>query len=112
MEGLERGIFMTVGTTNGDKNAKVQTTIRVPKPVYEEARDCVRKNWTQAETINDFFVTAIKAYLRLIQRKKIDAAFAGMATDEEYMKKAQLISEEFSASDLEALEIAEREAGA
>jgi hypothetical protein len=100
---------MPVETANADKNAKVQTTIRVPKPVYEEARDCVQKNWTGAETINDFFVTAIKAYLKMIRRKKIDAAFAGMATDTEFRREALQISEEFSVSDLEALEIAARE---
>ena|SRR6267143_1381673 len=91
---------------------KVRTTVRVPKPLYEEAQKFVHKNATPAATINDFFIAAICAYVKLMKRKQIDAAFAGMAEDTDYQKEARLIGEEFSESDWEAFAAVEREAEA
>ncbi len=65
---------------------------------------------TPAASINAFFVSAIRAYVRLIQRKQIDAKFAGMSEDAEYRKEAVRISEEFNQSDWEAFERAEKDA--
>ncbi|MGH9791249.1 MAG: hypothetical protein ACRD5W_08575 [Candidatus Acidiferrales bacterium] len=45
----------------------------------------------------------------MIDRAKIDAAFAAMANDAEYLAQAEAICEEFVASDWEALLIAETE---
>ena len=92
-----------------ERTEKVRTTVRLPRPLYEEARQVVEKNIAPAETINDFFVAAVLAYLKLLQRKQIDAAFAGMAEDTEYQKEAQLIAEEFSQSDWEAFQTTERD---
>ena len=91
---------------------KVRTTVRVPKPLYDEAQKCVHKNATPAASINDFFIAAICAYVKLVKRKQIDAAFAGMAEDTDYQTQARLIGEEFSQSDWEAFEAVEREAEA
>ncbi len=88
---------------------KVRTTVRLPQPLYDAAREFVQKDVSSAETINDFFVAAICAYVKMWKRKQIDAAFAGMAEDADYQKEAKLIAEEFSASDWEALEITERD---
>jgi hypothetical protein len=41
--------------------------------------------------------------------EKVDAAFQRMAEDQDYQTEALQIAEEFMASDLEALEIVERE---
>ena len=57
-------------------------------------------------TVNGFFVAAIVAYVKLIKRKQIDAKFAAMSSDASYQKEAKLITEEFSQSDWEALEMA------
>jgi hypothetical protein len=92
-----------------EHDEKVRTTVRVPKPLYEEAQEFVHKNVTPAVTINEFIINAICAYVRLMKRKQIDAAFAGMAEDTDYQKEARLISEDFSQSDWEAFEAAERE---
>ena len=85
---------------------KVRTTVRVPKGLYDEAQNFVEKNYTPAATINDFFIAAICAYVRLVKRKRIDAAFAGMAEDTDYQTQARLVGEAFSQSDWEAFEAA------
>lgn len=95
-----------------EHDEKVRTTVRVPKRLYDEAQTYVQKNATPAETINDFVIHAICAYVKLIKRKQIDAAFAGMAEDTDFHKEARLIGERFSQSDWEAFESAEREAEA
>ncbi len=89
---------------------KVQTTLRLPGALYAQAKSLVETGASAAETLNDFIVAAVRAYVRLLERRRIDAAFRGMAEDAPYHREAQLIAEEFEASDWEALEIAEREA--
>ena len=87
------------------------TTIRLPRPVYEQAKAVVEKAKAgsgAAVSLNDFFVSAIKAYLKLYRRRQIDAAFAGMAEDAEYQKEAALIAAEFEHSDWEALRLEEQ----
>jgi hypothetical protein len=82
------------------------TTVRIPRPVYEQAKHFVDTERTSSATsvsLNDFFVTAIQAYVKLHKRRQIDAAFAMMAEDADYQKDANLLAEEFEASDWEAL---------
>lgn len=88
---------------------KVRTTVRLPKPLYAEAQKFVDRRDTPLSTINDFFIAAIRAYVKLMDRKRIDAGFARMAEDTEYQKEARLIAEEFSQSDWEALETIDKE---
>jgi hypothetical protein len=88
---------------------RIRTTVSLPQPVYEEARSVVDSNASSAETMNGFFVNAIVSYLKLIRRKQIDAQFAAMSEDSDYQKDAKLISEEFSQSDWEAFDLAEKE---
>jgi hypothetical protein len=86
------------------------TTIRLPLPVYEQAKCVVAKERgasTGTISINDFIVNAIKAYLKMIKRRQIDAAFAGMAEDADYQKEATLLAEDFEHSDWEALRLEE-----
>lgn len=84
------------------------TTIRLPRPIYDQAKDFVEseKQSTSASlSLNDFFVTAIQAYVKLYRRRQIDAAFAAMAEDSDYQKEASLLAEEFEVSDWEALRL-------
>ena len=83
---------------------KVRTTVSLPKPLYDEARSFVHSHSSEKETLNKFFVEAIAAYLKLYERKQIDARFAAMSQDAGFQEQARLISEEFSQSDWEALE--------
>jgi hypothetical protein len=84
------------------------TTIRLPRPVYDEAQSLVEKQKERSGTkisLNDFIVAAIKAYLKLHHRRSIDAAFGDMAEDASYQKEAALLAEEFDQSDWEALRL-------
>lgn len=92
------------------REKKVRTTVGLPERLYEEARSLVGSKATPASSINGFFVSAIRAYVKLIQRKQIDAKFAGMSEDADYQKEALRISEEFGPSDWEAFERAEEDA--
>jgi len=92
------------------RKSKLQTTtVRLPKPLYEEARSVVENGSTEAKSLNDFIVTAIKTYLRIYERKQIDAAFAGMAKDTEYRQEAKLLAKEFAYSDWEALRLGDED---
>jgi metal-responsive CopG/Arc/MetJ family transcriptional regulator len=92
------------------RKSKLQTTtIRLPKPLYEEARSIVEKGSTEAKSLNDFIVTAIKTYLRIYERKQIDAAFAGMAQDTEYQQEGKVLAKEFAYSDWEALRLGDKD---
>jgi hypothetical protein len=91
------------------ENRRVRTTVRLPRPLYDQARKFVDRELVPADNINDFFVAAISAYVKLLERKEIDSRFAKMADDTEFQKEAKLIAEEFGPSDWESFELAERE---
>ncbi len=86
---------------------KVQTTLRLPRPLYEQAKILVESGVTAAATVNDLILAALRAYTKMLNRKRIDAEFAKMAEDTNYQKEAQLICEQFEQSDWEALEFSE-----
>ncbi|MFB3915129.1 MAG: hypothetical protein ACE14M_00245 [Terriglobales bacterium] len=67
------------------------------------------KEGGHSTSLNDFIVAALKAYLKMYNRRQIDAAFAAMAEDSDYQKQAKLLAQEFEHSDWEALELEERD---
>ena len=88
---------------------RVRTTLRLPRSVYDKARQLVSNKEIPADNMNDLFEAAIVAYVRLLERKRVDAAFAAMVHDREYQKEARLIADEFGQSDWEAFAAVERE---
>jgi len=96
---------MTMATAMGAREMRA-TTVRIPRPVYEQAKHFVDHERTHTATsisLNDFFVTAIQAYVKMCKRRQIDAAFSMMAEDANYQKEASLLAEDFELSDWEAL---------
>jgi hypothetical protein len=87
---------------------RVRTTVRLPQPLYEQAKNFVDQDVVAADNINDFFVTAIGAYVEMLRRQQIDADFARMATDERYKAISKQLDREFAYSDWESLAIADR----
>jgi hypothetical protein len=87
---------------------RVRTTVRLPRPLYDQAKDLVRQEVVTAENINDFFVTAIGTYVEMLRRQQIDADFARMADDARYKSVSKQLEREFASSDWEALAIADR----
>jgi hypothetical protein len=98
------------GSRSRDKrDKKVRTTISLPEHLYAEARSVLKAKAAPTDSINSLFVSAIRAYLRWIERKQIDAQFSAMSDDAEYQKEAGRIAEEFSPSDWEAFAQAEKD---
>jgi hypothetical protein len=87
---------------------RVRTTVRLPRPLYDQAKDFVKQEAITAENINDFFVTAIGAYVEMLRRQQIDADFARMGDDPHYESVAKQLDREFAVSDWEALASAAR----
>jgi hypothetical protein len=85
----------------------LQTTLRLPGPLYERVKTHVEKK--QTGSINDFIVNALTAYVRAVERKDIDDSFRGMADDKQYQREALLIADEFATSDAESIELSERD---
>jgi len=86
------------------------TTVRLPRPVYEEAKcvlDKEKRGSGPVGSMNDLIVLALTSYLKMYKRRQIDAEFALMAEDVDYQKEASLLAEEFQYSDWEALGVGE-----
>jgi len=85
--------------------------VRIPVPLYDQAKDmiCREKITGATVSLNDVIVSAIKVYVKIHARRRIDAAFAGMAEDANYQKEATLLAEEFEYSDWESLGIGEND---
>ena len=78
------------------------TTLRVPKRVYELAKDAIRRS--QQSSFNEFVVQAIEEKLRRMTEAQIDAAFASMADDADYQDTAVAMAREFETSDWQAMQ--------
>ena len=87
---------------------KVQTSLRLPKVLYDQAKSVVEERIANVASFNDLVIAAIMAYVKVARRRQIDLAFKGMARDSDYQKQAKLISAEFEDSDWEALELEEK----
>jgi hypothetical protein len=84
------------------KDRYCATTLRLPKRVYERAKQAVEAGDADADSFNDFVVDAIKERLRILREKEIDAAIAEIANDAEYQTSAVLMAREFERSDWDA----------
>jgi hypothetical protein len=98
-----------MGARGTSKTDRVQTTVRLPRPIYENAKSLLDGNVRDVRTFNELVITALRAFIRLTKRKQIDQAFAAMAEDAHYQKEARVIAADFEESDWEALELADKE---
>ncbi len=73
------------------------TTVRLPRQVYEQAKTVAAR--AQAASFNEFVVQAIEERVRRLTEAEIDAAFAHMASDEEYQRSSVALAGEFETSD-------------
>jgi hypothetical protein len=97
----------TTATGAAESGRKVQTTLRLPRQLYERAKFFVESG--SKGSVNDLIVNALSAYMRALERKAIDEAFLPMAADKRYQREAVRLAEQFSASDAEAIELGERD---
>ncbi len=73
--------------------ANIQTAPWLPRHLYQRAKRHAKRESPQS--LNDFIVSAVAAYVEAVERKVIDDAFAGMAHDKQYQREALRIVEEF-----------------
>ncbi len=90
------------------KGTRIQTTIRLPRKVYQRAKSLLDEPGTEIETFNDLVVEALQAFVRAARRRQIDEAFSRMSTDAAYQQEAVKMAEEFEDSDWEALAAVKR----
>jgi metal-responsive CopG/Arc/MetJ family transcriptional regulator len=82
-----------------------RTTLALPADLLAAVDEAVRAG--KARSRNEFVALALRRLLDEQERMRIDAEFALMAEDEEYLAEARRIAEEFAVSDWEALQIGE-----
>src|ERR1017187_10860021 len=75
------------------------TTVRLPQPLYEEARCVVQKGVTEASSLNDLFIESLREKLQQLRRSQIDAAFGEMKNDQYYRREVEKITADFAAND-------------
>ena len=95
-------------TTKRAEPDKVQTSLRLPKPIYDQAKLLVNQRLTGIDSFNDLVVAALRSFIRKARRRQIDLAFRGMSEDADFQKDARLIAVEFEQSDWEALKLGEK----
>lgn len=77
-------------------------TVTLPNALLAVIDDAVRMG--TASSRDAFIVEAVRQALAAIENAEIDAAFAAMATDEEYQREALHIATEFEHASWEALQ--------
>jgi metal-responsive CopG/Arc/MetJ family transcriptional regulator len=83
----------------------IRTTVTLPADLMEAADEAVRSG--KARSRNELLVAALRRELEAQERAAIDAAFAQMANDPEYLAEARAMAEEFVIDEWKAFRNAE-----
>lgn len=89
-------------------SAVARTTLTLPADLLERVDRAVRQG--RARSRNAFVARAVERDLVHQERAAIDAAFASMADDEDYLVESRQLDAEFAGADAEAFRLAERRA--
>lgn len=79
----------------------IRTTVSLPEDLLLRADRAVERG--AARSRNALLADALRHEVESLERCRVDEAFAGMAEDEEYLREAEGTSEQFAASDREAV---------
>ncbi len=79
----------------------VRTTISLPEGLVRRADLVVGEGAVGSR--NELVISALEREVERLERERLDAEFAGMADDEEYLRQAEGLAEEFAVSDRETL---------
>lgn len=89
-------------------HSAMRTTLTLPAELLERVDRAVNEG--RARSRGAFVVQAVERDLARQERAAIDAAFASMAEDEEYLEESRRIASEFANADAEAFRLAVRRA--
>ena len=92
----------------GRKSSLQTTTVRLPRQLYEQARDVLGTGTTEATSLNELLVEALRQKLRELRRAQIDAGFAEMKNDAQYRRESDILEDEFATNDRETLRLPEK----
>jgi Arc/MetJ-type ribon-helix-helix transcriptional regulator len=92
----------------GSKLGTQTTTVRLPRRLYEEARELVEQGGTNAGSLNELLVEALRSRLKQVRRANIDAEFAEMRHDAQYHRESQTIANQFETNDRDTLRPAQK----
>lgn len=90
-------------TVKERETPKVQTTLRVPEPLMREVKEMLDQHQVEGSSINDVVVSALQRLVNDVHERMIDAAFAEMGRDEEYLAENRVLTGEFARADWESL---------
>ena len=83
----------------------VRTTLSLPADLLEATDQAVRAGKVRSR--NEFVAMALRHELAAQKRAEIDAAFAAMTDDPEYLAESLMIADEFALADWEAFQVSE-----
>ncbi len=88
-------------------NAEVtRTTVALPKELLDAADRAVDAG--MARSRNDLLAEALRRFLAEHRRAAIDAAFADMASDADYLAEAEMLEKGLDRSSWEEFQVAEQ----
>ena len=79
------------------------TTVRLPRGLYERAREVVEKGWTEAGSLNELLVESLDNRLKEVFRAKVDAEFEDMKNDAQYRRESDVLARQFATNDRDTL---------
>lgn len=85
--------------THDENERRVRTTVSLPESVLSMVDQFIASSRGQVTSRAEFLERALRGYLAELDRRRIDEAFAGMASDESYQTQARRIADEFEASE-------------
>ena len=83
----------------------VRTTLSLPADLLEATDQAVRAGKVRSR--NEFVAMALRHELAAQKRAEIDAAFAAMTDDPEYLAESLMIADEFALAEWDAFQVSE-----
>ncbi len=82
----------------------IRTTLTLPADLLARVDQAVRQG--RARSRNSFVTTALERDLAVHEQAELDAEFAAMAQDEEYLAESAQLDAEFAGASVEAVRLA------
>lgn len=93
-----------MATAATESSRIVQTTVRLPEPLYREVKQLLEQGQLESTSLNELVIEALTRLVHEAREKSIDEQFSGMATDTKYAEQCRVVAGEFARADWEALQ--------